>query len=77
MHLVGVIVRIYHDAWSPEHQNTTIHNNKEQQGMSCRHVASQSGAVRSLLFRDDPLQITSQQTHIQKLQEDNSPLSSS
>ena len=24
MHLVGFIIRIYHDAWSPERQNTCI-----------------------------------------------------
>ena len=44
MHLVGVVIRNYHNAWSPECQNTTIHYIDELQEMSCRHVASHSGA---------------------------------
>ena len=65
VHLVGFITRIYHDAWSPERQNSTIHNTEEQQDMSCRHVASHSGAGKiSALPGCDSLQRRSMETFV-------------
>ena len=32
MHLVGFIIRIYHDARSPERQSTVLYNNNNSDG---------------------------------------------